>query len=95
MIYGHNMKNGSMFHDLHNYEDESFLPDHSYVYIYTPDRVLRYRIFTAYRYDDRHLLYSFDYATEEGAAAICRKFSAYGACPSCGTTRWKSPPGIS
>ncbi len=66
VIYGHNMKNGSMFHDLHNYEDESFLPDHSYVYIYTPDRVLRYRIFTAYRYDDRHLLYSFDYATEEG-----------------------------
>ena len=36
------------------------------MYIYTPDRVLRYRIFAAYRYDDRHLLYSFDYATEEG-----------------------------
>lgn len=66
VIYGHNMKNGSMFHDLHNYEDESFLPDHPYVYIYTPDRVLRYKIFAAYRYDDRHLLYSFDYATEEG-----------------------------
>lgn len=66
VIYGHNMRNGSMFHDLHNYEDESFLPDHPYIYIYTPDRVLRYRIFAAYRYDDRHLLYSFDYATEEG-----------------------------
>lgn len=45
VIYGHNMKNGSMFHDLHNYEDETFLPEHPYVYIYTPDRVLRYRIF--------------------------------------------------
>lgn len=66
VIYGHNMKNGTMFHDLHNYEDETFLPDHPYVYIYTPDRVLRYQIFAAYRYDDRHLLYSFDYATEEG-----------------------------
>lgn len=66
VIYGHNMKNGTMFHDLHLYEDESFLPDHPYVYIYTPDSVLRYRIFAAYRYDDRHLLYSFDYATEEG-----------------------------
>ncbi len=68
VIYGHNMKNGSMFHDLHSYEDESFLPDHPYVYIYTPDRVLRYRIFAAYPYDDRHLLYSFDYATPEGRA---------------------------
>ena len=48
VIYGHNMKNGSMFHDLHSYEDESFLPDHPYVYIYTPDRVMRYRIFAAY-----------------------------------------------
>lgn len=66
VIYGHNMKNGSMFHDLHSYEDESFLPDHPYVYIYTPDRVMRYRIFAAYPYDDRHLLYSFDYATPEG-----------------------------
>ncbi len=68
VIYGHNMKNGSMFHDLHSYEDESFLTDHPYVYIYTPDRVMRYRIFAAYPYDDRHLLYSFDYATPEGRA---------------------------
>lgn len=68
VIYGHNMKNGSMFHDLHSYEDESFLSDHPYVYIYTPDRVMRYRIFAAYPYDDRHLLYSFDYATPEGRA---------------------------
>ena len=49
-----------------SYEDETFLPEHPYVSIYTPDRVLRYRIFASYRYDDRHLLYSFDYATEEG-----------------------------
>lgn len=73
VIYGHNMKNGAMFHDLHLYEDESFLPDHPYVYIYTSDRVLRYRIYAAYRYDDRHLLYSFDYATEEGRNGYLRE----------------------
>ncbi len=73
VIYGHNMKNGSMFHDLHNYEDETFLPEHPYVYIYTPDRVLRYRIFASYRYDDRHLLYSFDYATEEGRSGYLKE----------------------
>ena len=73
VIYGHNMKNGSMFHDLHNYEDETFLPEHPYVYIYTPDRVLRYRIFASYRYDDRHLLYSFDYAAEEGRSGYLKE----------------------
>lgn len=73
VIYGHNMKNGSMFHDLHNYEDETFLLEHPYVYIYTPDRVLRYRIFASYRYDDRHLLYSFDYATEEGRSGYLKE----------------------
>lgn len=76
VIYGHNMKNGTMFHDLHLYEDESFLPEHPYVYIYTPDRVLRYQIFAAYRYDDRHLLYSFDYATEEGRNGYLSEISS-------------------
>lgn len=28
MIYGHNMKNGSMFHDLLKYEDEEFYREH-------------------------------------------------------------------
>lgn len=28
LIYGHNMKNGTMFHDLLDYEDESFYRDH-------------------------------------------------------------------
>ena len=28
VIYGHNMKNGSMFHDLIKYEDEEFYRDH-------------------------------------------------------------------
>lgn len=66
VLYGHNMKNGTMFHDLHNYKDALFLEEHPYVYVYLPDRILKYQIFAAYQYDDRHLLYSFDYASEKG-----------------------------
>ncbi len=65
VIYGHNMKNGSMFHDLHKFSDESFLEEHPYVYVYLPDKILKYEIFAAYEYDDRHLLYSFDYTSEK------------------------------
>lgn len=60
VLYGHNMRNGSMFADLHKFEDETFFDEHPYVTIYTPDAIRYYRIFAAYLYDDRHLLDSFD-----------------------------------
>lgn len=65
VIYGHNMKNGSMFAALHKFEDETFFKEHEKVYIYTPERELVYTIFGAYIYDDRHLLYSFDFANPQ------------------------------
>lgn len=64
IIYGHNMKNGTMFHDLHSYSDAQFMEEHPYVYVYLEGRTLKYQIFAAYKYDDRHLLYSFSYDTE-------------------------------
>ena len=64
VIYGHNMKNGSMFRTLHNYEDRSFFDENREVYIYLPDAILEYRIFAAYVYDNRHLLLNFDFEDE-------------------------------
>lgn len=32
IIYGHNMKNGTMFHELLNYKKESFYKNHKYIY---------------------------------------------------------------
>ena len=69
VIYGHNMKNGSMFAGLHKFEDAGFFEENTKVYIYTPEREYEYTIFAAYIYDDRHLLYSFDFANEEVYAA--------------------------
>lgn len=61
VIYGHNMKNGSMFRQLHEYQDRKFMKENSEVVIYQPDRILHYQIFAAYVYDNRHLLQSFDF----------------------------------
>lgn len=66
VIYGHNMKNGTMFAGLHKYEDKDFLKENPYVYIYLPDRTLKYQIFAAVVFDDRHMMYSFDYSMTEG-----------------------------
>lgn len=65
VLYGHNMQNGSMFRALHSFRDEDFFNENQYIYIYLPDRTLTYQIFSAYEYDDRHLLYSFDFTNKE------------------------------
>lgn len=44
IIYGHNMRNGSMFGKLKNYLKEDYYSDHQYFRIYTPDTVRRYHI---------------------------------------------------
>lgn len=47
-IYGHNMKNKSMFGRLNDYKDESFYKDHLGFYIYTPEYTYYYTIFSCY-----------------------------------------------
>lgn len=56
VIYGHNMKDGSMFASLHNYEEEGFLEEHPFVYIYTPESKLTYQIFAVYNAGNVNLL---------------------------------------
>ena len=65
VLYGHNMKNGSMFQNLHLFEDPEFFEENQMVYIYTPDHVYSYQIFAAYKYDDRNILKSFDFSDKK------------------------------
>lgn len=60
VIYGHDMKNGTMFKHLHKYEDQEFFETHDKVMIYTETECKTYQVFAAVVYDNRHLLYSFD-----------------------------------
>lgn len=48
IIYGHNMKNKSMFGALKTYKTEDFYPGNEYFTVYTPDKVYRYEIFAFY-----------------------------------------------
>lgn len=45
IIYGHNMKNLSMFGRLKYYKDEGYYDDHMYFQIFTNDAIYRYQIF--------------------------------------------------
>ena len=64
VIYGHNMKDDTMFGDLHKYEDSAFMKENSQVIIYTPEKILTYQIFAAVVYDDRHILKTYDFSGE-------------------------------
>lgn len=64
VIYGHNLKDKTMFSSLHNFEDEELFNEDHYIFIYTEDYVFVYRIFAAYEFDSLHLLDNYDYTNE-------------------------------
>lgn len=65
MLYGHNMKNGTMFKNLHLFEKDSFFEENRYVFIYMPDDVIYvYDIFAAYVWDNSHILAKYGCTTE-------------------------------
>ena len=65
VLYGHNMINGSMFAGLMKFADQEYFDAHPYIYVYTKDKVYAYEIFTFYTFDNRHLLYAFDFSKKK------------------------------
>lgn len=56
LIYGHNMKNGTMFGSLKKFRDISFFKKNRYINIYMENRILKYEIFAACTWDNKHIL---------------------------------------
>lgn len=65
VIYGHNMNDGSMFHDLYKFEDAVFFDETQYLFIYTSDKTYVYEVFAAYPFSNVDLMMCFDYSTPE------------------------------
>lgn len=45
IIHGHNMKNGTMFNNLLNYQDETFFKQHNNIKLYTKDNEKIYEVY--------------------------------------------------
>lgn len=65
LIYGHNTSNRSMFQNIRYFTDQKYFDEHPYIYIYTPERKLTYQVVSCYVYDDRHIMYAFDFTDPE------------------------------
>lgn len=74
ILYGHHMRDGSMFHDLLLYEDEDFLQENPYIYLVDDSgKCIRYRVFAVYE-TATQLTYTVDFSNEqirEAWAADC------------------------
>lgn len=50
-IYGHHMKDGSMFKDVVRYKEEAYFKEHQYFEIYTPERTIHLKAVACYYSD--------------------------------------------
>ena len=73
ILYGHNMRDGSMFAPLNQYHDKSFLADNKYIKIITrEEEILTYRIFDARYTDAWDSVYSLGFKDAKSAAKTFR-----------------------
>ncbi len=61
VLYGHNMNNGTMFQNLHKFQDADFFEKNDHFFVYTEHHILTYKIVSAFKYDNRHIMNSFDF----------------------------------
>lgn len=61
VIYGHNMKTGTAFGSLHNFEDKKVFNENRYIFIYLPDDIMVYEIFACYEWGSTHLIKGFNW----------------------------------
>lgn len=47
VLYGHHMKNGSMFKDISRYKDQGYFDQHSEIILYTPEREIHLKALAA------------------------------------------------
>lgn len=73
ILYGHNMRNYGMFGEVHRFKKADFFNEHEYLYVYTPGHVLKYRICSVFKYGTRHLLWAYDFTTDEGRQTFIDK----------------------
>ena len=90
IIYGHNMRKGTMFAPLKNYLNREYAYSHPTIILETADGVHEFRFFAAAVVDEGDAWYGFISAESEDAfdKAVQRIFhraiTTYGTMPSCG-----------
>ena len=73
IIYGHNMKNGSMFAGLKKYRDDEFYRTHKTFQVYTADRICEYEIFAVSVVEPDSDIYTIGFANNDDFMSYINK----------------------
>ncbi len=73
VLYGHNMANGSMFAAIRYYQRKDFFDKHPTITVYIPGHILTYEVYSAFVYDNRHILNSFNFFNQNDYATFLQQ----------------------
>lgn len=76
LVYGHNMKNGTMFGDLKKFRDAEFFKENRYITVYMENRILKYEIFAACTWDNKHILANRNFSLEQNRTSYLEEIFA-------------------
>ena len=79
ILYGHDMKDGSMFAHLHYYADVDFYNDHREFHVFTEDHHYVYKVLSAFTTPVNGIVYTMDFAGDEDFVNFL--YTVEGACP--------------
>lgn len=79
IIYGHHMRDGSMFAQLVNFKDADFFAAHDGIVLYTPERTLRLTVIAAYAQKADNTLRQFHFADAEELSGFIQERAALSA----------------
>ena len=87
IVYGHNMRNGSMFGTNSKYMSKKYIKKHPYFYIYTEDGRYIYEIFNTMTVQDASDAYEYFFETEDDFSDYLEKIqkNSSGRVPAAGT----------
>ena len=77
VLYGHNMRKGTMFGSLHRYEDREFFDIYQEIFVYTPDRRLTYEVKEIVKFSDVYIPAQYPVEEKEGRDAFLEATLAY------------------
>ena len=75
IIYGHHMKNGTMFAQLLKFREKSFLKKHNEIMIFTPDRTIHLKVISAYAQKAQNKI-PVTFANDKQKKAYIKKFES-------------------
>ena len=79
IIYGHNMKNNTMFGTFINYKNQEYFNEHPYIYLFTENKKYKIELFAGYVTSSKNDIYKFpqNINTNEKLIKIAKEKSTF------------------